>query len=92
MSGISFRELEPHDRYKLCVACRAAADRACHDARRERWRQRARSFSQRLLGRSPLVVLGLQHKADFTPKDTTRNIHRSGQFVVHLVTRRWRQP
>ena len=33
----------------------------------------------------PLLVLGLQHKADFSPKDTTRNIHRSGQFVVHLV-------
>jgi flavin reductase (DIM6/NTAB) family NADH-FMN oxidoreductase RutF len=31
------------------------------------------------------LVLGLQHKADFSPKDTTRNIHRSGQFVVHLV-------
>jgi flavin reductase (DIM6/NTAB) family NADH-FMN oxidoreductase RutF len=26
----------------------------------------------------PLVVLGLQHKADLSPKDTTRNIHRSG--------------
>jgi len=33
----------------------------------------------------PLVVLGLQHKADLSPKDTTRNIHRSGQFVVHMV-------
>jgi len=33
----------------------------------------------------PLVVLGLQHKADHSPKDTTRNIHRNGQFVVHMV-------
>ena len=33
----------------------------------------------------PLIVLGLQHKADDGPKDTTRNIHRSGQFVVHMV-------
>ena len=33
----------------------------------------------------PLVVLGLQHKADRTPKDTTRNIHRDGEFVVHMV-------
>ena len=33
----------------------------------------------------PLIVLGLQHKADQSPKDTTRNIHRSGQFVVHMV-------
>jgi flavin reductase (DIM6/NTAB) family NADH-FMN oxidoreductase RutF len=27
----------------------------------------------------------LQHKADLAPKDTTRNIHRNGQFVIHLV-------
>jgi flavin reductase (DIM6/NTAB) family NADH-FMN oxidoreductase RutF len=33
----------------------------------------------------PLIVLGLQHKADRTPKDTTRNIHRDGEFVVHMV-------
>jgi flavin reductase (DIM6/NTAB) family NADH-FMN oxidoreductase RutF len=31
------------------------------------------------------VALGLQHKADLSPKDTTRNIHRSGQFVVRMV-------
>jgi flavin reductase (DIM6/NTAB) family NADH-FMN oxidoreductase RutF len=30
-------------------------------------------------------VLGLQHKADRTRKDTTRNIHRDGEFVVHMV-------
>jgi flavin reductase (DIM6/NTAB) family NADH-FMN oxidoreductase RutF len=33
----------------------------------------------------PLIVLGLQHKADRTPKDTTRNIHRDGEFVIHMV-------
>ncbi len=33
----------------------------------------------------PLVALGLQHKADFSPKDTTRNIHQTGEFVVNLV-------
>lgn len=33
----------------------------------------------------PLVVLGLQHKADRSPKDTTRNIAATGQFVVNLV-------
>src|SRR5262247_3743177 len=32
-----------------------------------------------------LVVLGLQHNEDGSPKDTTRNIHRSGEFVVNLV-------
>jgi flavin reductase (DIM6/NTAB) family NADH-FMN oxidoreductase RutF len=33
----------------------------------------------------PLVVLGLQHKADHSPKDTTRNIRDTGEFVVNLV-------
>jgi flavin reductase (DIM6/NTAB) family NADH-FMN oxidoreductase RutF len=33
----------------------------------------------------PLIVLGLQHKPDRTPKDTTRNIRRDGEFVVHMV-------
>jgi flavin reductase (DIM6/NTAB) family NADH-FMN oxidoreductase RutF len=30
-------------------------------------------------------VLGLQHNEDGSPKDTTRNIHQSGEFVVNLV-------
>ena len=32
-----------------------------------------------------LIVLGLQHNADGTPKDTTRNIQISSEFVVNLV-------
>ncbi|HZT46403.1 MAG TPA: flavin reductase family protein [Hyphomicrobiaceae bacterium] len=32
-----------------------------------------------------LIVLGLQHNPDGSPKDTTRNIHVSGEFVVNLV-------
>lgn len=32
----------------------------------------------------PLVVLGLQHYADGRFKDTTRNIHTTGEFVVNL--------
>jgi flavin reductase (DIM6/NTAB) family NADH-FMN oxidoreductase RutF len=40
-----------------------------------------------VFGETPaLIVLGLQHKADGTPKDTTRNIHRSGEFVVNILT------
>jgi flavin reductase (DIM6/NTAB) family NADH-FMN oxidoreductase RutF len=33
----------------------------------------------------PLIVLGLQHKPTGAAKDTTRNIARSGVFVVNLV-------
>jgi flavin reductase (DIM6/NTAB) family NADH-FMN oxidoreductase RutF len=32
-----------------------------------------------------LVILGLQHHDDGSPKDTTRNIHQRGEFVVNLV-------
>ncbi len=40
-----------------------------------------------LFGETPaLIVLGLQHKPDGTPKDTTRNIERTGEFVVNLAT------
>jgi flavin reductase (DIM6/NTAB) family NADH-FMN oxidoreductase RutF len=40
-----------------------------------------------VFGEEPaLIVLGLQHKADGAPKDTTRNIHRSGEFVVNILT------
>ncbi|MCB1884574.1 MAG: flavin reductase family protein [Geminicoccaceae bacterium] len=33
----------------------------------------------------PLVVLGLQARADGGPKDTARNIRATGEFVVNLV-------
>ncbi|MGB7298576.1 MAG: flavin reductase family protein [Burkholderiaceae bacterium] len=32
----------------------------------------------------PLVVVGLQHHADGRLKDTTRNIHDTGEFVINL--------
>src|SRR5262245_33526087 len=33
----------------------------------------------------PLIVLGLQHRVDGSPKDTTRNIQAGGEFVVNVV-------
>lgn len=33
----------------------------------------------------PLLLLGIQHKPDGTPKDTTRNILETGEFVVNMV-------
>ncbi len=33
----------------------------------------------------PVIVLGLQAKRDGTAKDTTRNIHETGEFVVNFV-------
>lgn len=40
-----------------------------------------------IFGQDPaLVILGLEHHADGTPKDTSANIRRSGEFVVNIVT------
>lgn len=40
-----------------------------------------------LFGKDPaLVILGLEHRADGTPKDTTENIRRSGEFVINIAT------
>jgi len=40
-----------------------------------------------LFGEDPAtVVLGLEHRADGSPKDTTRNIAATGEFVVNIVT------
>jgi len=87
MSGISFRELDPRDRYKLLcgvVVPRPIALVTTLDAN-SAVNAAPFSFFNVFSEDPPLLVLGLQHKADFSPKDTTRNIHRSGQFVVHLV-------
>ncbi|THH35461.1 flavin reductase family protein [Aliishimia ponticola] len=40
-----------------------------------------------LFGQDPaLVIVGLEHHADGTPKDTARNIRDTGEFVVNIVT------
>lgn len=35
----------------------------------------------------PIVILGLQNKDDGSPKDTTRNILKTSEFVVNLIDR-----
>lgn len=40
-----------------------------------------------LFGADPaLVVLGLEHRADGSAKDTTRNIRANGEFVINIAT------
>ncbi|WP_372922092.1 flavin reductase family protein [Roseovarius sp.] len=40
-----------------------------------------------VFGQDPaLIILGLQHKPNGSPKDTTRNIDATGEFVVNLAT------
>src|ERR1700736_3658259 len=87
MSGIAFRELDPHDRYKLLCGVVVPRPIALVTTLDENGKVNAAPFSffNVFSEDPPLVVLGLQHKADLSPKDTTRNIHRNGQFVVHMV-------
>ena len=87
MSGFLLRDLSPHDRYKLLcgvVVPRPIALVTTLDANGA-VNAAPFSFFNIFSEDPPLVVLGLQHKADRTPKDTTRNIHRDGEFVVHMV-------
>src|ERR1700682_2860804 len=87
MSGISFRELDPKDRYKLLcgvVVPRPIALVTTLDANGA-VNAAPFSFFNVFSEDPPLVLLGLQHRADLSPKDTTRNIQRDGEFVVHMV-------
>jgi flavin reductase (DIM6/NTAB) family NADH-FMN oxidoreductase RutF len=87
MSGFLLRDLSQHDRYKLLcgvVVPRPIALVTTLDANGA-VNAAPFSFFNVFSEDPPLVVLGLQHKADRTPKDTTRNIHRDGEFVVHMV-------
>jgi flavin reductase (DIM6/NTAB) family NADH-FMN oxidoreductase RutF len=87
MSGIAFRELAPHDRYKLLCGVVVPRPIALVTTLDENGLVNAAPFSffNVFSEDPPLVVLGLQHKADLSPKDTTRNIRRDGQFVIYMV-------
>jgi flavin reductase (DIM6/NTAB) family NADH-FMN oxidoreductase RutF len=87
MSGISFHELSAPDRYKLLCGVVVPRPIALVTTLDENGAVNAAPFSffNVFSEDPPLVVLGLQHKADLSLKDTTRNIHRDGEFVVHMV-------
>jgi flavin reductase (DIM6/NTAB) family NADH-FMN oxidoreductase RutF len=87
MSGISFCDLAPLDRYKLLCGVVVPRPIALVTTLDENGKVNAAPFSffNVFSEDPPLIVLGLQNKPDHSPKDTTRNIHRSGQFVVHMV-------
>ncbi len=87
MSGIPLPDLSPHDRYKLLCAVVTPRPIALVTTLDANGAVNAAPFSffNVFSEDPPLVVLGLQHKADRTPKDTTRNIHRTGEFVVQMV-------
>jgi len=87
MSGFSLRDLSKQDRYKLLCGVVIPRPIALVTTLDENSAVNAAPFSffNVFSEDPPLVVLGLQHKADRSPKDTTRNINRDGEFVVNMV-------
>jgi len=87
MTGISLFDLSPHERYKLLCAVVVPRPIALVTTLDSNGAVNAAPFSFfNVFSEDPaLVVLGLQHKPDRSPKDTTRNIHRDGEFVVQMV-------
>lgn len=87
MTNLAFRDLAPRDRYKLLCAVVVPRPIAFVTTLDENGAVNAAPFSffNVFSEDPPLVVLGLQHHPDGRLKDTTRNIHRSGEFVVHMV-------
>jgi flavin reductase (DIM6/NTAB) family NADH-FMN oxidoreductase RutF len=87
MSGFLLRDLTRHDRYKLLCAVVIPRPIALVTTLDANGAVNAAPFSffNVFSEEPPLIVLGLQHKPDRTPKDTTRNIQRDGEFVVHMV-------
>src|ERR1700741_299854 len=87
MSGFSLKDLSRQDRYKLLCAVVIPRPIALVTTLDENGAVNAAPFSffNVFSENPPLIVLGLQHRPDHSPKDTTRNIHRNGEFVVHMV-------
>ncbi len=87
MSEFSLRMLSKQDRYKLLsgiVIPRPIALVTTLDANGA-VNAAPFSFFNVFSEDPPLVALGLQHNPDRSPKDTTRNIQREGEFVVNMV-------
>ena len=84
---LDFEALTARERYKLVTATIVPRPIALVTTRNEDGGTNAAPFSffNVFSEDPPLVVLGLQSRPDFSLKDTTANIRRTGEFVVHLV-------
>lgn len=84
---IDFREIEPQLRYKLLTATVIPRPIALVSTRGPEGIDNAAPFSFfNVFGEDPpIVVLGLQAKEPGSPKDTTRNIRITNEFVINLV-------
>ena len=85
--NFNFAELAPMQRYKLLCGLVVPRPIALVTSISPAGVVNAAPFSFfKVFSEHPaLIVLGLQHNPDGSPKDTTRNVHASGEFVVNLV-------
>ncbi|MGB3553935.1 MAG: flavin reductase family protein [Jannaschia sp.] len=85
---IDLDALDPRERYKLLCAAVIPRPVAWVTTVDTAGVVNAAPFSFfNVFGQDPaLIVLGLEHRAGGVPKDTTRNIRRSGEFVVNIAT------
>jgi flavin reductase (DIM6/NTAB) family NADH-FMN oxidoreductase RutF len=89
MSDLSFKfaDLETRQRYKLLCGLVVPRPIALVTTLSPEGVVNAAPFSFfNVFSENPaLIVLGIQHRPDGTPKDTARNVQASGEFVVNLV-------
>jgi flavin reductase (DIM6/NTAB) family NADH-FMN oxidoreductase RutF len=85
--SLKFTDLEPRLRYKLLCGLVVPRPIAWVTTLSPAGVVNAAPFSFfNVFSEDPaLVVLGVQHKADGTAKDTSRNIAATGEFVVNVV-------
>ncbi|PWJ20913.1 flavin reductase family protein [Jannaschia seohaensis] len=85
---VDFGDLDPAIRYKLLTALVIPRPVAWITTRGAQGQVNAAPYSFfNVFGQDPpLVVLGLEHRTDGSPKDTTANIARDGEFVVNIAT------
>jgi flavin reductase (DIM6/NTAB) family NADH-FMN oxidoreductase RutF len=83
-----FTEIDPNIRYKLLSATVTPRPIAWVSTLDEAGRTNAAPFSFfNAFGEDPAIVgFSILHRSPEDPKDTGRNIARSGQFVVNLVS------
>jgi flavin reductase (DIM6/NTAB) family NADH-FMN oxidoreductase RutF len=84
---LNFADLQPRQRYKLLCGLVVPRPIALVTTMSPTGVVNAAPYSFfNVFSENPaLIVLGLQHNEDGSPKDTTRNIHVTGEFVVNLV-------
>ena len=87
---INFQDISPRERYKLLSSTVIPRPIAMVSSRGLDGVDNVApySFFNVFSEDPPIVILGLQNKDDGSPKDTTRNILKTSEFVVNMIDRK----